>query len=624
MENSGQSLKRFNRTLEVRTASVAKSLADIARSDGVHPGSIDFDILRVKTFIREPKSDEYAPFGKEHLEKIRNADYLLDPRLQLMQEYLIRFKPLSPQSFRFQMSISADKFHSAAEAVLKPGSIIKPAADIKQQLFLYFNKVKLKNGMLIYLLDDALRHSMAKLTALATGEPFKEEIKIPLANWPAPVETVNDRLIWHYREKNHKDSEEERVNYADRGFVQAVTAGELLVEYIQPKNGKAGRNYAGKLIEMPEPSVEHYPDFGVDEATVEVKSENGAKRYYAKDEGYVKLEGNVLSIDKTVTVGDIRMKSTGNVRAGVDKEVKIQVEGKDPSEEVIGADMVVEAMEVNVNGSVASGATIKAEKIVITGQTHQTSELFGKQIEVNVLRGYASGEEVKVNSLEGGRVEASDADINQAVGGEISARNASVTNLRGKVRINASHSITLKQVLKGENRLNIDPMAHPESAKMIQAAQKEVEAFKAEIEDAKKGIEKNQLYLKKNQESFKQIQQKILEDKKEGRAPSDAFMRMAREYLATLKKEEALEQLIGELEEKITLKKSEVERFDREVLDAVVVNESASWMGHNEVRFRLPVLGKEFMQVVGEGDRVVRIRLVENHEGEYELMLVHG
>ncbi|MGE4294372.1 MAG: hypothetical protein AB7E49_01565, partial [Campylobacterales bacterium] len=57
MENAGQNVKRFNRTLEVRTASVAKSLAEIAQRDGVHPGSIDFDILRVKTFIREPKSE---------------------------------------------------------------------------------------------------------------------------------------------------------------------------------------------------------------------------------------------------------------------------------------------------------------------------------------------------------------------------------------------------------------------------------------------------------------------------------------------------------------------------------------------------------------------------------------
>ncbi|MGE4296351.1 MAG: flagellar assembly protein A, partial [Campylobacterales bacterium] len=566
----------------------------------------------------------YAPFGKEHLEKIRNVDYLLDPRLQLMQEYLIRFRPLAAQPFKFQMSINADKFHSGAEVILKPGSVIKNTPDIKQQLFLYFNKVKLKNGMFIYLLDDALRHSMNKLAELATGEPFKQEIRIPLAAWPQPVETIDDRIIWHYRQKGQGESEGDRVNYADRGFVKAVAAGELLVEYIQPKNGKPGRTFGGRFIEVSEPKVEHYPDFGVDEATVEVKSEEGVKRYFAKDEGYVKLEGNVLSIDKTVTVGDIRMKSTGNVRAGVDKEVKIQVEGKDPSEEVIGADMVVEAMEVNVNGSVASGAKIKAEKVLITGQTHQSSELFAKSIDVNVLRGLAKGDEVKVRSLEGGRVEAVDAVIEQAVGGEVNASHVTVANLRGKVRLNASKSITVKQVTKGENRLSIDPMANEVSAKAIRAAQAEVDGFKKEIEDAKKAMEKNQSYLKKNQESFKQIQQKILEDKKEGRPPSEAFMRMAREFLGTLKKQEALESLQGELEEKIEAKKIEIERFDKEVLEAVIVNESATWIGHNEIRYRLPVLGKEFLQVIGEGDRVVRIRLVENQEGEYELMLVHG
>ncbi len=325
-----------------------------------------------------------------------------------------------------------------------------------------------------------------------------------------------------------------------------------------------------------------------------------------------------------MTVGDINLKSTGNVRAGVDKDVKVQVAGKDPSEEVIGSDMVVEAMEVDVNGSVASNAKVKAGLIQITGQTHKTSELYGGTVEVNVLRGLASGEKVTVKSLEGGMIRADEAIIEQSVGGEVNASVASVQNLRGKTRIRAAKSITVQQVLKGENRLTIDPMAHQQTAEAIRAARETVEEIKQEMQKSKKSIEHNENYLKKNHESFKQMQQKVMEDKKEGRPPSDSFLRMVREYLGVHKKQEALKERIEELEQEIETKRGEVAHFDEQVLEATVINESAKWMGHNEIRFRLPVLEKEYLYSVSEGERIAKLKLVESEDGDYEIMTVHG
>jgi predicted RNA-binding protein (virulence factor B family) len=406
--------------------------------------------------------------------------------------------------------------------------------------------------------------------------------------------------------------------------VTSVDAGELLVEYVQPQKGKPGRTFGGRFIDVEEPEVNHYPEFGVDSKTVEVKTEEGRKRYYALDEGYVKIENNILTVDKTVTVGDINLKSTGNVRAGVDKDVKVQVAGKDPSEEVIGSDMVVEAMEVDVNGSVASNAKVKAGLIQITGQTHKTSELYGGTVEVNVLRGLASGEKVTVKSLEGGMIRADEAIIEQSVGGEVNASVASVQNLRGKTRIRAAKSITVQQVLKGENRLTIDPMAHQQTAEAIRAARETVEEIKQEMQKSKKSIEHNENYLKKNHESFKQMQQKVMEDKKEGRPPSDSFLRMVREYLGVHKKQEALKERIEELEQEIETKRGEVAHFDEQVLEATVINESAKWMGHNEIRFRLPVLEKEYLYSVSEGERIAKLKLVESEDGDYEIMTVHG
>ncbi|MDR2034910.1 MAG: FapA family protein [Helicobacteraceae bacterium] len=613
--------KLYAGTFEAKTSSIAKSIADLAQREKVHPASVDFDLLKVSTYVKEPIKDEFAPLTKAHLEKMRDKAYLLDPKLQFAQEYEVRFKPLAAQPFKFGIALNVDKFRSAAYVTLKTKSIVKAGTEAAR-LFLYFNKIKLRNNIMIYLQDDALRAAVGLLAQKANGEPFSEDISFALCSWIAPTETIDERLIWRYREKTKREEEGDRINYAERGFVSGVQKGETLIEHILPKQGTAGRSFDGKFIAMPEPKSEGAPDFTIDAATIEIKEEADKKLFIAKEDGYVKLENGVLSIDKTITLSEVSLKSTGNVCAGLDKGVKISIEGKDASEEVIGADMVVEASEIYANGSVASGALVTADKIAIKGQTHQKSELIGKHIEANVLRGKAQGEEVFVRSLEGGYVRSIRAEIEQAVGGEVKARTIKANNLRGKVVLQATNSIVVGQVSKGENRLIIDTSLEEEESKDIAEARAQIDDYRSQIEDLRKAKDANAAYLAKNLSAFKQVQEKTFEDRKAGRVTGEVFLKMFREYEAAQKKLDDQETQIGYLSMRIKNKKGELERFDKLVLEASVANESGIWKGHNEVIFKLPFLGREYTQNIDEGMRVKRIVLKESQdEGEYEIKL---
>jgi chaperonin cofactor prefoldin len=615
--------KLYKGTIEVKTSSVAKSISDLTEREKVHPASVDFDILKVETLIKEPSKDEYVAINKTHVEKLRDKTYLLDPKLAFAQEYEVRFKPVAPLPFKFHMALSVDKFRSVAHIALKAGSIVRAGVDSKA-LFLYFNKIKLKNGALVYLFDDSLRAAVVKLSQLANNEPFAEDFGFALCAWPQPTETIDDRLIWRYRDKLKPDAEADRINYADRGFVAGVSKDELLIEYVMPSRGKNGRSFDGKFIEAPEPKAEHMPQFTADSVTIDVKEENGKKLFFAKDNGYVKLENNVLAIDKTIAVSEVSLKTTGNLRAGLDRDVKIRIEGKDPSEEVIGADMVVEASEVYASGSVASGALVTADKIVVKGQTHQKSELIGKRIEVNVLRGLARGEEVFARTLEGGNIVALNAEIEQAVGGEVKSKTIKVGNLRGKVCLRATKAIVVSQVSKGENRLIVDGSVDDAENEEIKAAREQIGEFKSRIEEHKRAKDVSVAYLSKNLNAYKQIQEKIAEDRKGGRLTGETFLKMAREYKIAQKKHDDLEAEIELLTSQIREKRSELERFDKEVLEARVTNEGSIWKGHNEVVFKMPFLGREYVQNIDDGMRVKGVRLVESQEeGEYEIKLTY-
>ncbi|MDR2639701.1 MAG: FapA family protein [Helicobacteraceae bacterium] len=619
-----QRSKLYSATLEVKTSSIAKSLADLIEREQARPSSVDFDILKIETYIKEPSKDEYAALDKRRLEKLRDKAYLLNPKLELLQEYEVRFKPSSPLPFRFDMALSADRYRSVAHITLKAGSVIKAGVDARS-LYLFFNKIKLRNKMMVYICDDALRAAMTRLAQKANGEPFAEDFGFALCAWPQPEPTIDDGLIWRYRDKMQQEREHDRINYADRGFISGVNKDELLVEYIMPKRGTAGRSFDGKFIGAPEPKVQNEPAFTIDAAKIEIVEDNGKRLFFAKEDGYVKLDNNILSIDKVIELTEVSLKTTGNIRAGLDKGVTIRIESKDVSGEAIGVDMVVEATEIYANGGVGSGALVTADKIVIRGQTHQKSELIGKHIEVNVLRGTAQGEEVIVKSLEGGVIRSIDAQIEQVVGGEVKCKTIKASVLRGKACLQAATRITIGQASKGENRLVIDASVEDEDRVIIDEAIETIAKLRTEIDEHRRLRDANALYLSKNLSAFRQVQETIAADRALSRTTGETYLNMAREYKAALRKQEDADARIELLTAQIKTKRRELERFDKMALESEIINESAIWKGHNEAIFKLPFLRREYVQNIDEGMRIKRIKLVESNydEGEYEIKLFY-
>ncbi|WP_163226615.1 flagellar assembly protein A, partial [Campylobacter fetus] len=48
--------------------------------------------------------------------------------------------------------------------------------------------------------------------------------------------------------KNSEKDKDDKINYSNRGFVQGVMEGEVIIEYIKPKIGVVGRNVKGDII----------------------------------------------------------------------------------------------------------------------------------------------------------------------------------------------------------------------------------------------------------------------------------------------------------------------------------------------------------------------------------------
>jgi hypothetical protein len=229
-----------------------------------------------------------------------------------------------------------------------------------------------------------------------------------------------------------------------------------------------------------------------------------------------------------------------------------------------------------------------------------------------------------VKSLEGGTIRSIDAQIEQVVGGDAKCKTIKAGVLRGKACLQAATQITIGQVNKGENRLIIDASVEDEDRAAIDEAIAAIAELRAKIDENRRAREANALYLSKNLSAFKQVQETIAADRALGRLTGETYLNMAREYKVALKKQDDADAQIELLTTKIKEKRRELERFDKMALESVVVSESAIWAGHNEVIFRLPFLGREFVQNIDDGMRVKRVKLVESDDdGGYEIKLFY-
>ncbi|MDR3346980.1 MAG: hypothetical protein LBN32_00035 [Helicobacteraceae bacterium] len=615
--------KLYTKTFDVKTTSVANSLRDLIAREQVIPASVDFDIMRVQTFIKDAKADEYTPLDKDRMERFNTQEYLLDPLLQISQEYEVRFRPAKPYPFKLNITIAADKFHSMAVAIVKAGSIIQQDCD-PRLLLLYFNKLRLKNDMLIYLRDSELRSGISRLQTVADSKPIAADVRIVLSRWAQPIETVNDKLIFHYIEKMKVDKDALRINYADRGFLCGVQTGELLVEHILPQQGKNGRSTNGVFIEMPEATANNAPDFTIDASTVMEQSDAQRRCFFAKTNGYASLTNKILAVLNEIDIESVSLKTTGNIRVGTDQDITINITGNKEASEAIGSNMIVEATTINAAGSVGAGALVVGNKITIKGSTHKDSSLVAKEIDVNVLRGEAKGEIVKVKSLEGGTVHALQTEVEHAIGGEIIANHIIIRNLYGKVKATAAKTITISTVKRGDNKLIIDPSAQDEDTAIIKATHEEIELLKSEIAEKKRAIATDSEYLQKNSSAFKQIQAYLLDAKQRGFAPADNYKRMAIEYLTAQKRLTANNEALKSLQAQSDEKFKSIAGYDESVKTAYITNENGRWKEQNEIVFRLPASKQEIGQVISDEPYVVKISLRPDSDGALTISYTHN
>ena len=615
------------RPIVVKTNNVSKELMNIASSNKVDLSALDFNILEMQTSVCKNSSSSSELFNEitlAELRELRNSDLLLNPDFEIKQscEIEVYTKKLRPAYDELSFSIGVNATMCKVFLTLKQGSRVPFVETFSEDFLELVNKKKIRANILVGLFDEMMDDVVSQLSARMTidnGLKFdKNEIHI-VAQGIEPEPTVDDALQLHFSEtKGHESTN--KVDYSKRNYVISVVKDELLIEYIKPKKGSSGRNCRGEFLTAREPVISNEPTFKVSDKIVIIDTPQSIQ-YKAIVNGYIVFENDTYDIRDELDLNEISFKSTGSIETKLDADVSLKVKESDVFKDAVGMGMDVEVSEIEIDGNVGPNAKVFAKKAVINGQTHKTSSVHADELSINVHKGEAYGKKVHITRLEQGSVVANSVEIAQAIGGNINAKEVSIDLLGSHVNITASQTIEIKKMQGSENRFIIDPLAIELENEDMSEKEQELALIDERLKVLRREIEKYKTLLKSNESSFLEVKKKLIHYKKNNIAMPDAFIKSFKQY-------QKLQQHLVELKNEEDDKKASREKINiamhaiqNNIYSARVINRD-SWVGYNEIRFKLidPPMDVVYSPREGSLDKI--FALVKTEDDEYIIKAV--
>ncbi|MDR3347964.1 MAG: FapA family protein [Helicobacteraceae bacterium] len=602
---------------------VPAMLKELAETCNVRASQIDFSIISTQTLIKLPEHDRPVELTPQLIGRVSDEKLLYEKDFYIRQIHKITFRPVAANNqpandLKLDVEVAANKSRTKAIATILPTSKLHNFATLREYLIEELNKLKLRYGMILGMRDGAMLNDINTLiNKMRVHDRLKEPFKVTLCEWVAPIPTVHDNLVLHYKGKD-APKESERIDYAERGFIQTAEIGDLLIEYVKPKEGVPGRDFRGVFIPAMSPKVRFMPVLEPDMETIEVREDDRSIRYYAKQRGYIvfrKVESKLYISDKMeITSADF--KTTGNISAGTDKDIKIKIRGSDPFEDHVGPNTKIEASEIDITGSVANGAQIVVEKLIVQGQTHSTSVIVAKDAHIAVHKGTLDAETAKIDRLEHGKVNAENVEVDRVIGGTIRARKIFIGTLHSYATLIASERIEIGQLIGGENRFLIEPAASKLEHNYFLTLIEDNKVAERAVSDLAARYNKKCALLLRNKDQMTMVRNRIEEDRENRRIPPSIFIDRYKQYLEETKKAQLLLEELKEAQTRQSKMQDEINAIQSKVLSAVIINQDI-WRNYNEIKFRMFSPPKDLVFVPEENTRTRTICLVQTGLEDY-------
>ncbi len=599
----------------IESSNISKDLEDIATVHNMPVKELDFKILSYKTCYKKVDSPRYRELQEIEREKFFKEENILNPKLEIIQKLKVEIFKKNNSKFPIKIALGANKTFTKVVATIKRQESVQYFDGLESEIIAQLDKMKAKQKILLGFCDNFMRQEVKKLVSLIrVNKKIEENISFTICQAYESKKHIVGEIIYKYREK--KEQKGQKVDHSNKNFMHTVKDGDIIVEVFKPKIGRVGRDCRGKLILVKEIELSQEQLSVKVTDDIEIKEQDDRVFYIAKRSGFINEPNeNEFEIRDELVVDEVSFKTTGSIEAGDDKDIKINIEGKDEMSDAIGAGVHIETSEIRAQGNVGNGAVVKAKVIEIGGQTHQSSKLYGDDISINLHKGYAEGESVSVDLLDGGKIVADIVHVKKASGGEIEAKEVYIQSVLSNVLVQASHHIELDKVEGEGNKFIIDARAQRGFKDKVEAIETKILDVKKNREQITKKIRQYKAKINNEKETTIKLFEHIKSLKASGVKPPASLIVKMKENQNRIKEHNLLLKEFKDAKMEGETLHQDLKNLQSSVMEAKVINNSL-WREFNEVIFKViepPIMASHLLKD-GEVTREIMLKAVEDGE----------
>ncbi|MGP1534225.1 MAG: flagellar assembly protein A [Campylobacter sp.] len=624
MPENQNAQQNFLAEMEVKTANPYGEILNLVKSFGVDSKFIDFDILEIKTECKVVGESQPRQIAEDKLNVFDNDKFYVDRVESIKQSYLVKFydvRRVKPTPLP-NVSVNANKNLTKILATVSQNANTVYFKEFDKKLINFIYKKLIKVGILVGIRNKTMLEEVAKISSVLRVKEFiDKDYTFAVTVGVNVVPSTDDALIYHYKTKIRNVDENDKIDYANRGYLLGVVENELIIEYVKLRDGTSGRDVRGNFLpaQKAKATITKMPEHT---ENIYAKEDNEGIKFFAKKPGYVKEEKGVFDIKDELDVNEITFKTTGSVDTGLDTNVTLNVKEKDLTKDAIGTGMTVEANEVNVEGNVAANAVVKANKVTIGGQTHAKALIEAKEAKIAVHIGSFEGESVEIDRLEGGKVKAKKAVIKSVIGGEIIAESVAIDTLVSNSNIIIADTLEIKKLKGVNNKILVDFSMIKNTGEQINERMAKIKAIREQIVKMPRTLESKRCVIEENRGPINVIKAKIEELKSTNNTPPATFMKKLKEYQQLVHEYNALLKEFREKKAAIAELRGEITNIQEGIFNSKVINHS-NWREFNEIKFRLVDPARDITYSTRENEiaRIITIAKVETEDGDIDYVI---
>lgn len=589
------------------TENPSRELLNVASRTGINLNELDFHLLAFSTQYRFGDI-EWKKITEKELVLFDKDEIFLKNDLQIKQEYKIEIFHNNNNKTSDYVKLVANKNLTKIVAQID-FRYLKTHEKLALELLQIIYKKMIKLKFLIGIRIFDFKKELIEICNQHKKNPLNKTIQIAVAKGIEPIQSQDEALLLLYQDKTKDYTIDEK-----RSKIIAVDENEIVLRHIKAKQGQEGKDlnlHTLKVLNASENKIK----FTCSSAFKVIENENYTD-YIALKKGYVTNNDNKFDIANLLEFGKTDFKSIGIIRAGLDKNVKINIKFLSEMEDAVNSGVGIECEELNIAGNVGSNTNLKATKLKVEGTTHSKSKIYAKEAFIKTHRGNIEAENLEIDLLENGSIKAKKVKIKKCLGGTIEADDIYIEHLESNNNCTFYNNVFVEHIQGQNNKFNAKIKT------MEQNYDKELFEIQNKISTLNHKINKLKQFISSNKTGILSIEKKIEELKTRGQNIPNQYEKTLKDFSlqnAELVKLQNEEKVLLESQKNIHLKLLELEK---KLLEAKFINKSGKWGDMNEVRFSLIEPKEDIFYSSSANDNIKFIglkKIIENNQEKIEL-----